>query len=170
MTINYQKLFILFTLAWGIMFIVPSAQASVALAIYSGENANPDYVIVLEEKPVVTFSNDGLHIKASKDNITTADFTLPFDRMPRFSFTEADKTLDVEETGMAPVPFRFEFTDGKTVRIEGAERVAVYGIDGRIRQTGIEQRTNGVAVNIEQLPKGYYIIKTEKNSFKIYKK
>lgn len=165
-----KKLFTLFALAWGMTFIAPSVQASIALAIYSCENNVPDYVIVLEEKPVVTFTDGGLHITASNDYYTTADFILPFEKMPRFTFEEANQTQDVEETEVVPVPFRFEFTDGNTVRINGTERVSVYGIDGRQRQADIEQRTNGVSVNLELLPKGYYIIKTEKQSFKIYKK
>ena len=173
---NYicKKVFILFTLAW-VMSFSYSAQASVALNIYNSQTNVLVYTIVLEAKPVVTFTDEGLHVTASNENnMTTTEFDLSFDKMPRFEFAEADQTQDIEEVeNNKPMPFRFEFTDGQTVLINGlseTERVSVYGIDGRQRPAEIERRTYGTPVHLDQLPNGYYIIKTEKHSFKIYKK
>lgn len=174
MNLICKRVFAFLTLACGMSFSY-SAQASVALTVYSNQSTDPIYTIILEDKPVVTFSAGSLHVLATNENnVTTAEFDLPFDQMPRFEFTEAEKTQDIEQVeGNQPVPFRFEFTDGLTVLINGVsetERVSVYGIDGRLRPAEIERRTYGATVHLEQLPKGYYIIKTEKHSFKIYKK
>lgn len=169
-----KRVFAFLTLACGMSFSY-SAQASVALTVYSNQSMDPIYTIILEEKPVVTFTNGSLHVLATNENnVTTAEFDLPFEEMPRFEFAEADQTQDIEEVeDEQPIPFRFEFTDGQTVLINGlseTERVSVYGIDGRQRPAEIERRTYGATVHLDQLPKGYYIIKTEKHSFKIYRK
>lgn len=169
-----KTLFTLLTVAWAMSFSF-SARASVALNVYTSQDDYPIYTIILEEKPVVTFSNSGLHIKAmNENNVVTAEIDLPFDDMPRFEFTDAEQTLDIEEyDDEMPVPFCFEYTDGQTVFINGLsepEYVSVYGIDGRRRPADIERHTRSVAVHLDQLPKGYYIIRTEKHSFKIYRK
>lgn len=149
-------------------------RANVALHVFEEGNSAPSWIIILEELPTVTFTEDGLHVTAGNDDVITADFILPFDKMPRFEFAEADQTQDIETIeSHVPVPFRFEFIDGQTVYVDGLsemEHVYVYGIDGRQRSAEIEQHVHGVAVHLEQLPKGYYIIRTENQSFKIYKK
>lgn len=168
-----KRIFAFLTLACGMSFSY-SALASVALTVYSNQSENPIYKIILEDKPVVTFTNGGLHIVATNENYVTAEFDLPFEEMPRFEFAEADQTQDIEKVeDEQHIPFRFEFTDGQTVLINGlseTERISVFGIDGRQRPAEIERRTYCATVHLDQLPKGYYIIKTEKHSFKIYKK
>lgn len=152
-----------------------TAQASVALSVYDS-NGQQWAVIVLEEKPTVTFVEKGLHIMAGPDDNRTIDFVLPFEKGGYFTFTEAETTNDIEEVIEEkdnPQLFRFEFMDGNTVVIGGLgekERVSVFSIDGKIWPVDIERTDHTVTAHLNTLPRGCYIIKTEKQSFKIYKK
>ena len=164
---------LLLTLVWGMTFLTP-AQASVALMVYSSQSENPVYVIILEDKPVVTLTVGGLLVTAGSTETPSVDFILPFDQMPRIELSEADYTQDIEDTeSNTTAPFRFKFVDGHTVFISGLagdERVTVYGVDGTLRLADIDQKANGAIVHLDQLPTGYYVIRAGEKAFKIYRK
>lgn len=120
----------------------------------------------LAKKPIVTFNGDEI-------NINGQDFSTTFDKVKAFRF-EPDTTDEVKSPEIQKeIKKTFRYVDGQTVILSGLtgnERFSVYSIDGKRVQPDIEYNTDNVAIGLGSLPKGYYIIHVDHQSYKIYKK
>lgn len=99
------------------------------------------------EKPVVTYTENGIHLKTTKVEIL---YLMTY--IEKFTFS--DNESNAVET------LKTENTD---------EDVRIYGINGVLQKT-IKQSEGSASFSITDLPKGAYIIKNGGCTYKIIKK
>ena len=117
-------------------------------------------VIALAEHPVITYTDNTLHIKSDKE---TVDIPVSQLSETTFSGTSAIKRIDGPQLQMKEgcICFMNLTTDSK---------VLVYTVDG-VEKLSTTVNANGQAVvNIGSLPKGVYIIKSANHTIKITNK
>ena len=123
------------------------------------------YKFHLSERPVVTFWPDGIKIVSS-------DFSAEYKDVQKIYFEEytTDVTLpqDVQANEMT-----FTYLDGHTVQIDGLKgntAIRVFTLEGKMMSLDIERQVNSIKVDLAAYPKGIYIIRCNKHSFKVTKR
>ena len=69
--------------------------------------------------------------------------------------------------------FKFQYVDGQTIRIDGVDRntsIGLYAIDGKNVPMTAERSDDGIVISLSSLQRGFYVIKCNSQSFKVYKK
>lgn len=168
----YRKFLLLL---FAVMTVCAQANAAVAGDHLIVEmNDNSEKVFTLAETPVVEFGNGVVCITAS--NFTTE---IEYSSINRIYFgddssssetPDTPTTIDNSQTGNR---FTFQYTDGQTVRMSGlkdANRVSLYSIDGKRMSMDTDRNGDEVTIHLGALPAGFYVIKANEQSFKIYKK
>jgi hypothetical protein len=117
---------------------------------------------VLAEKPVVKMVDGLLKIKSSE---VVSEY--PMTSVENFHFTEITH-LDISKIMKNELRF---VRDGKNlVTIYGEnENISVYSISGQKQAAAIQMNGSQTQVNLSSMPDGMYIIKANKQSFKISK-
>lgn len=120
----------------------------------------------LNDKPVIYFNGETLKFK-------TDDFSTDLENISSFSFKSLDREVVTSvDAFKTEKQVTITYTDGKSVLIQGIsiKDVRVYTTDGRLAKAEITNLDGAVSVNLQTLKSGIYIIKTNKQSFKINKK
>lgn len=130
---------------------------------------NTKETFVLANKPVITFDT-------GKFYINTSDFSAELSDVEEFCFETETTGIDVvkKDNGAdASSPFTFRFVDGRTVYISGLDdsaRVTVYSLSGAQVNARIDRGNESAVIDFGNQPAGVYIIRANKQSFKIIKR
>lgn len=124
----------------------------------------------LSEKPIVSFDEDNL-------KIFSADFSAEIEAKVYGAVKKVffSKDTATDNTYIKPeIRQSFKFVDGCTVYISGSDilsDIGVYSADGRKIDADIIYNNNNEAViNLNSLIAGFYIIKINRQSYKIKKR
>lgn len=124
-------------------------------------NVNGDpIVIALAEHPVITYTDNTLHIKTEKETID-----IPVDKLSGTSFSETTgiKSIDTSDLKIEAGSFCF-------MNLPSASKVIVYAANGAEMLSLTADSYGQAIINIENLPKGTYIVKSVSQSVKITNK
>lgn len=149
--------------------------------------------IVLEERPIASYiqyeGGFGLLVETASKSFST---TYSLDDVKKFYFiqgiakvedgTSAGDTQTIkieisEDTGIhlqeEVIKTTVSFRDNDVFSVRGllvSPSVRVYSIDGRAVKAELFMVEDGVDVQLESFQRGYYVIKVNNQSYKIYKK
>lgn len=98
------------------------------------------------EKPTVTYTDTGIHLATIK-----VEVDYPFANLEKFTFSDEATAIDV-------------LTMERT-----SDDVRIYNTNGVLLQT-VKQSDGAASFSTSELPKGIYIIKNGKTTYKITKK
>lgn len=98
------------------------------------------------EKPTVTYTDTGIHLTTTK-----VEVDYPFANLDMFTFSDEASAIDVLKTEMAN------------------DDVRIYNTNGVLLKT-VKQSDGAVSFSTSELPKGIYIIKNGKTTYKITKR
>lgn len=120
------------------------------------------YKFHLSERPVVTFYPDGIKIVSS-------DFSAEYKDVKKIYFDEytTDVSLPIDNQAKT---VSFTYLDGQTVQIDGLKEhanIRVYALDGKSMPLYVDQQSNYVKLSLSAYPKGIYVIRCNKHSFKV---
>lgn len=123
------------------------------------------YKFHLSERPVVTFYPDGMKIVSS-------DFSAEYKDVQKIYFEEytTDVSLPIDNQAKT---VSFTYLDGQTVQIDGLKEhasIRVYALDGKSMPLHVDQQSNCVKLSLSAYPKGIYVIRCNKHSFKVTKR
>lgn len=123
------------------------------------------YKFHLSERPVVTFYPNGIKIVSS-------DFSAEYNDVQEIYFEEytTDVSLPIDNQTNT---VSFTYLDGQTIQIDGLREQAsirVYALNGKSMPLHVDRQSNCVKVSLAAYPKGIYIIRCNKNSFKVSKR
>lgn len=134
---------LLLTFLW--LFLgIASCFAQNTLNVHQKDGAMVSYGF--SEKPVVTYTATGVHLTTTK-----VEVDYPFANLEKFTFSEEANSIDIVKT---------EKTN---------DDVRIYNINGMLLKT-IKQNDGTSSYSTSDLPKGTYIIKNGKTTYKIIKK
>lgn len=133
-------------------------------------NDNTEKIFILANKPVITFDTEKFYIN-------TSDFSTELSNVQEFYFkTETATGIEaVKKTDGAASSsiFTFRFIDGQTVYIDGLDdsaHISVYSLSGAQVNARIDKSNDRAVVDFGNQPAGVYIIRANKQSFKIIKR
>ena len=117
-------------------------------------------VIALAEHPIITYTDNTLHIQT-----TTETVDVPIDQITDISFlgTTSIKTVTNPQFQMEAGNICFQ-------QLPKGSKVSVFDINGIVALSSIVDDTGKTVINICSLPKGVYVVKSSKQSFKIANK
>lgn len=121
---------------------------------------------LLSDKPVITFDSEHL-------NVTSTDFSTTYDNVESIYFQDNTTTSINNADKLPQAQFVFKFTDSHTITITGCsleDRLTVYSLNGMNISADVERTSDSIVINLENLPKGFYIIRVNSQSFKIQKR
>lgn len=130
---------------------------------------NTKETFVLANKPVITFDTEKFYIN-------TSDFSAELSDVEEFCFETETTGIDAvkkDNAADASSSFTFRFVDGRTVYISGLDdsaRITVYSLSGAQVNTRIDRGNESAVVDFGNQPAGVYIIRANKQSFKIIKR
>jgi hypothetical protein len=148
---------------------------SLSIHLYASNEPNKLFVCVngsvftfqLSEKPIITFDTKKVYI-------STSDFSTSYENVDSLYFNIVTEPTNVEKiTNTVKTKYDFKFVDGQTIIISGVSttvRLDVYSINGIRMKTGTERSDDNVVINLSSLPRGFYIVKADTQSFKIFKR
>lgn len=148
-----------------------SAAVEILITSQSGEYIFDGW---LKDRPTISFSSQGLSILSPEAEILLEE--VRFAERPIIEFKEnADGILtEIDDLPLStPAALRFQYTDGQTVTIGGVKpdaKINLYSIDGKAMPADADQNESLVKVRLGHLPQGYYIIRIDNQTFKIYKR
>lgn len=133
-------------------------------------NDNTEKIFILANKPVITFDTEKFYIN-------TSDFSTELSNVQEFYFqTETATGIEVvkktDGTASSSI-FTFRFVDGHTVYIDGLDdsaHISVYSLSGAQVNARIDKSNDRAVVDFGNQPAGVYIIRANKQSFKIIKR
>lgn len=174
LTMLHKRIYMLLFAVLSVFAGANAANSGDALIVEFNDANEADQYFYLAEKPVVEFGMDVVLI-------TSSSFTTQFDcsSIKRIYFGDDTKESDSPgpvtslEEKETPNRFTFEYVDGQTVRMTGVAesmQVALYSIDGKRMPMDAERNGDVVTLYLGGLQRGFYVIKTNEQSFKIYKK
>lgn len=123
---------------------VATSFAQNTLNVHQNDGAVVSYGF--SEKPVVTYTETGIHLAT-----TELEIDYPFANLDKFTFSEVANSIDVVTT------------DGTN------DDVLIYNTIGVLLKT-INQSEGTASFSTHDLPQGIYIIKNGKTTYKIVKK
>lgn len=158
--------------ALGLM-MTAKANAAVEIVI-TDQNGRYIFDGWLTDRPVISFSHEGLHIESPTAKILLEE--VRFTDRPLIEFKENTDGILTEIDDLpisTPAALRFQYTDGQTVTIGGVKpdaKINLYSIDGKAMPVDADQNESLVTVRLGHLPQGYYVIRIDNQTFKIYKR
>ena len=120
-------------------------------------NDSTKIYFLLDEKPV-------LRMEKGKVLIDTQTFS--FEDVDRFYISQTDDPSGIEAV-MAETQVKF---DGNSLVVEGEKMVEIYAVNGVKMKAKVTKVAGMTMVDTEGLPKGAYVVKIGKSSFKFVKK
>ena len=155
--INKQMKLRLFLLLMSVATL--SAYADDARIVIKQKSGN-ETVLDLATDPVITFSGEDMVITSSLTTIT-----IPLDDVDSYEAYD-------EVTGICPLTDAPQFSNGHVVfsGLAGGAEARVYSADGRLMSRHAADTSGYVAVSLDSLPKGTYVISTPNQTIKINNK
>lgn len=174
MTMLQRKFYMLLFSVLSVFAGANAANTGDALIVEFNDADEAEQYFYLADTPKVEFGQDVVYI-ISNDFTTQFDYSL-IKRIylgdnSQSSVDPGPATSLEEET--TPNRFTFQYVDGQTVRMTGvddATKVALFSIDGKRMSMEAERNDDEVTIHLGGLQRGFYVIKTNKQSFKIYKR
>lgn len=170
----HKKLYILLFVVLSVFTHANAANTYDKLIVEFGNEK--DTCIIINEKLIVEFGADVVYIRATDDSFYTE---FDYKNIQRIYFGDNSKPsetlgpVDDITNKLKPSRFTFEYVDGQTIRMTGVDettKVALYSIDGKRMPMDAERNDDEVTIHLDGFQRGFYIIKTNNQSFKIYKK
>lgn len=159
MNMKYFVLLMLMFTGW--LSVPASAEEREAMVV---ETKGGDEVLFLfEQKPEMTFSGENVEIKSTKETVL-----YPMEDVAQIKFEQISTGIGNVNAG----DVSFRFTDGQ-LEAEGLapqSAVTVYSADGTARLSSKADASGKAMLQTDSLPKGIYIVKTDKVTYKIIKK
>lgn len=158
-----------------LLFLMPVALFFSSFLPVSAENAlvvelkdGTTQYFFLADKPTITFEGTKLHINST-------DFSEELTNISRFRFDpEADReAVSISSLQSDKKVRAITYLDGKNLMLQGVDSVSdikIFTTDGRMVSAKVNSDSSGASINLEDLPAGVYVIRTNSQSFKISKK
>lgn len=133
----------------------------VALKIHCKSGA--DVIILLDERPKVTFDNNDLVIATQ-----TRMVNYPAEEVLKFTYLDE---LPVHVDNVTQSGMVFSFDDNKLMvqHLDPNAAVTVCAVDGRILASGQSDAQGRVSMPLPEVPGGVYVVKTPSVTFKLRK-
>ena len=133
----------------------------VALKIHGKSGA--DVIILLDERPKVTFDNNDLVIATQ-----TRVVNYPAEEVLKFTYLDE---LPVHVDNVTQSGMVFSFDDNKLMvqHLDPNVAVTVCAVDGRILASGQSDAQGRVSLTLPEVPGGVYVVKTSSVTFKVRK-
>lgn len=173
---KHTKIFSRLLLA-GAMALVPMVTFSASVLVVQLKNGDTEKYI-LEHKPQLTFDGNGVQI-TSEAVSTSATYTYAQIEKFYFDVTSNDDTkptpdgideLETEKAGTSHFVFRYDGREAFIGGVEGVGEVAVFTMNGLRVRPVVRKASEGVYVNLSQLPAAIYLIHAGERTFKVIKK
>lgn len=126
-----------------------------------------EQAVSLDDKPVVSFTDEGVSV--SSPDLATVFVEGQYGTVSRFYFREGEPTA-IEKA--AQRQFAYACRDG-VLTADGVPdkcRVAAYTTDGIAANADIARDGDHVVVDLRRQPSGIYIIRIDKQTFKVTKR
>ena len=121
-------------------------------------NGNP-VVIVLAEHPVITYSDNTLHIQTAEETVD-----VPVSQIADMAFTETGiKAVKNPQLQMEAGNLCFQ-------QLPKGSKVSVFAANGTEALSAVVDDAGKTVVNTNSLPKGIYVVKSATQTFKITNK
>lgn len=116
--------------------------------------------IVLAEHPVITYTDNTLHIQTAKETID-----VPVNQLSGVAFSETSGIKSIED-------HQFQIGDGSICfqQLPKGSRVCIFAANGIEVMSAIVNDYGQTIINISDLPKGIFVVKSATQSFKITNK
>lgn len=116
-------------------------------------------VIVLAEHPVITYSDNTLHIQTAEETVD-----VPVSQIADMAFTETGiKAVKNPQLQMEAGNLCFQ-------QLPKGSKVSVFAANGTEALSAVVDGTGKTVVNTSSLPKGIYVVKSATQTFKITNK
>lgn len=140
------------------------AQEKKVLGVFMNDGTSVCFY--LSELPVVTFVDDAVKIVSAYEEalIERSD-------VDRFEFL-ADKPTSVGDVEEDVVNENFEL-DGSTIRVSGlvpGSEVRVFSVNGQLHMTAVAGKSGDVALGLDSLSKGVYLVNYNETTIKFIKR
>ncbi len=121
------------------------------------------YKFALTDKPVVTFSNDQLVVNCDGESMDTSLENI-------LKWTHETEATGIEFVQAEPQAPRFAFNNAVFEGFPIGTQVSIFSLDGKILKNSVANDSGTVKINLQELGKGTFIIRTPNRSFKIHNK
>ena len=116
--------------------------------------------IILAEHPVITYTDNTLHIQTAKETID-----VPINQISGVAFSETSGIKSIENQ-------QFQIQEGSIYfqRLPKGSKVCIFTTNGIEVMSSIVNDYGQTIINISDLPKGIFVVKSATQSFKITNK
>ena len=133
----------------------------VALKIHCKSGA--DVIILLDERPKVTFDKNDLVIATQ-----TRMVNYPAEEVLKFTYLD-ELPVHVDNVTFSGMVFSFDDNKLMVQHLEPNAAVTVCAVDGRILASGQSDAQGRVSLTLPEVPGGVYVVKTPSVTFKLRK-
>ncbi len=131
------------------------------------ENSGAVSRFALSDSPEMSFSDGNLVVACQGDELTTSladvkDYTFVVEHV-----STGINSIPVAEGAVASQQPTFSFRDAKINGLKAGARVGIYSINGTLVSNINADAQGAASINLNNLPKGVYILRTPNKSFKI---
>lgn len=133
----------------------------VAMKIHCKSGA--DVIILLDERPKVTFDNNDLVIATQ-----TRVVNYPAEEVLKFTYLD-ELPAHVDNVTQSDMVFSFDDNKLMVQHLDPNAAVTVCAVDGRILASGQSDAQGRVSLTLPEVPGGVYVVKTPSVTFKVRK-
>ena len=143
-----------------LLFVATTTYADDARIVIKQKSGN-ETVLELATNPVITFEDE--------DMVVTNDFTTIAIPLADISYYEVS---DGTPTAIAPITDQPKYASGHVIFTDMTKGTSVYvhTLDGKMVSKQTVGASGKVDVSLKSLPKGAYVISTQKNKIKVINK
>lgn len=134
---------------------------------FPGDTATTTVAIALQDEPVITFDNGNLVVKSAADTLSVPLQGVKYGFETRKAFNPTTGISTITVPGAVSQEPQFAFGNGEVSGLRAGARVTVYQINGQMVSSAVADSEGKVSLNLGNLPKGIFIIKTPTKSIKI---
>lgn len=132
------------------------------------DTAGTEYKFELAKEPVITFPQANMVVTTDNDTLST-----PLSDVANYKFRTEKVSSGIKTLPSANAQnseASFTFANATINGLKAGARVAVYTANGVMVSTATADQNGSVSLELNQLPKGVYILHTPNKSFKIVNK
>lgn len=132
------------------------------------DTAGTEYKFELAKEPVITFPQANMVVTTDNDTLSTPLSDVASYKFRTEKVSSGIKTLPSANAQNSEASFTF--ANATINGLKAGSRVAVYTANGVMVSTATADQNGSVSLELNQLPKGVYILHTPNKSFKIVNK
>lgn len=133
---------------------------------FPGDGASTTVAIALQDNPVVTLDNGNLVVVSANDTLSVPLSGVSYAFETRKAENPTTGINDIAVPGRTAEP-QFAFANGTVSGLKAGAKITVYQIGGQVVKSIAADNEGKAELNLSNLPKGIFIIKTPTKSIKI---